>query len=211
MVGGSLPSAAFAAHQLGTITVSATVGGGSGGGGGAGQWSLGWNSYTQSWTDTSGWPAEAVAAMCEAVEQELEDRDCDSVPTPEPNGCGPVGGVSIPQGDFWSACQRHDLCYASPNVGRALCDGWFVQDMGAICNQQAADRISWANETMTSPWREAEIAAAHFERLLCLDQAVLYGSAVIVFGGSRYEAAQAAGACDALRDAADSLGCGANP
>lgn len=212
MLGGSLHSAAFAAHQLGTITVTATVGGGGGGpGGGAGQWTLGWNSYTQQWTDTSGWPAEAVAAMCDAIEQELEDRDCDNVPPPVANGCGPVGGVSIPNGDFAFACNRHDDCYASPNIDRALCDGWFVQEMGAVCNAEAAAMITQANETLTSPEREAAIAMAEVARFFCLNQAALYGSAVIAFGGSRYEAAQAAGACEALRRAADDLGCGASP
>lgn len=214
MVGGSLHSGASAAHQLGTITVTATVGGGGGsggGGGGGGAWSIEWNTDTQTWSDTSGWPAEVVAAMCGAIEQELESRSCAQVPPPVANGCGPVFGVSLPNGNFGFACDRHDNCYASPNVARALCDGWFVQDMGAVCQTQAADRISFAIETMTSPWREAEIAAAEIERFVCLHQAALYGSAVIAFGGSRYEAAQAAGACEALRRAARDLGCGASP
>lgn len=193
---------------LGTITVTATVGGGGGGGGGGGPFTINWNTDTQSWNIPGGMPAEVLAAMCEAVEAELDLRNCDSVQPPEPNGCGPVGGFSPPQSvfgsNFGSPCNRHDACYASAGVNQGWCDAEFLVNLSVVCWADFNLRIDLARELQGLDYTEA-VAVATSELIACQAIATGYVQAVVTFGSLRYDAAQRAGACDALRDAQSDL------
>jgi hypothetical protein len=156
-------------------------------------------------------PPEVRAAMCQAVESELAQRNCANVQPPEPNGCGPVAGVSPPQSifgaDLGAACNSHDRCYASPGVSQYYCDSQFLIGLTSVCLADYAFALDLARELPT--WERAEaIAFAGAEYAVCQAIALSYSQAVFSFGFPRYIAAQQVGACAALREAETSL-CGA--
>lgn len=93
--------------------------------------------------------------------------------TPSTNGCGPEGGTKFPGriwgADFATACDGHDVCYGTCNRDRTHCDKEFNDDMHAAC---AAEGI--ATYLLTNCTRIADT----------------YFSAVALFGGDAYDAAQ---------------------
>ncbi len=101
----------------------------------------------------------------------------------QPNGCGPEGGIKVPDSvpgvfDFTTACNNHDLCYGnSQGPSRATCDANFYFDMISSCN-------------IASPG-------------LCSQVAFTYYLAVAAFGQGAFDAArQAAAAASSAAGAA---------
>ncbi|ORX99444.1 hypothetical protein K493DRAFT_109986 [Basidiobolus meristosporus CBS 931.73] len=55
-------------------------------------------------------------------------------PASSPNGCGPalISGI-VPNFDFKTCCDQHDICYGSCNSTKTLCDNTFHSCMKNVC------------------------------------------------------------------------------
>lgn len=102
--------------------------------------------------------------------------------TPTANGCGPEGGISVPnyyyligwfridKFPFVNACNAHDICYGTLGSSRASCDSRFYSNLLAICSANASTSAN---------------------RVICNGLAWTYYEAVHLFGQSAFDAAQA--------------------
>lgn len=101
---------------------------------------------------------------------------------PTTNGCGPEGGISVPNNyylvgwfridrfPFVNACNTHDICYGTLGSSRAACDSRFYSDLLTICRANASTAVN---------------------RGICNGLAWTYYQAVATFGQSAFNAAQA--------------------
>lgn len=100
---------------------------------------------------------------------------------PEPNGCGPKGGVSFPDNpggcdnsNFKDSCDAHDTCYGDCGKDRESdCDDAFFNSLLDVCINTCNSMQCWA-------------------------ALQLYFGAVTEYGDSAYEAGQVEGCacCD---------------
>lgn len=85
----------------------------------------------------------------EEVDRVMRDR----FPNPcfpyyEPvNGCSTPGGISLGWGNnelFRDACNKHDICYATPGNTKRYCDDELLREMLRICENGSRFCSSWA-------------------------------------------------------------------
>ena len=108
-----------------------------------------------------------------------------------PNGCGPAGGTSYPNGfgsaSFMGCCNTHDCCYGACNNAKGGCDGTFGTCMHSACDAAYPPDIRVI--------LGVSVDVNRVKRASCNSMASSYFQAVNNFGGDAFTAAQQAG-CD---------------
>jgi hypothetical protein len=98
------------------------------------------------------------------------------------DGCSVPSGVS-PITAFTEACNRHDICYATPGQTKARCDTAFYDAMS---------RVNTGECKSIKVIRGGIIIPSNEPNLLCASAAIAYYTAVVNFGQNAYNDGQEA-------------------